>query len=63
MGVELIGSVHSLREPARDALKELERFSPDYVCVELYRPLQPARSIELGLARERYPDRLVCIDR
>lgn len=63
IGVELIGSVHSLREPARDVLMELERFSPDYVCVELYKPLQPTRSIELELVRKRYPDRIVCIDR
>jgi hypothetical protein len=63
LGVELIGSVHSLREPAALALEELERFSPDYVCVELYSPMQPTRSSELEMARERYPDRLVCIDR
>lgn len=63
MGVELIGSVHSLGEAARDVLQEVDRFSPDYVCVELFRPLQPTRSLELELVRERYPDRLVCIDR
>jgi hypothetical protein len=63
MGIELIGSVHSLGEAARDVLQEVDRFSPDYVCVELFRPLQPTRSLELELVRERYPDRLVCIDR
>lgn len=63
MGVELIGSVHSLREAARDVLIEVGRFSPDYVCIELFEPLQPTRSIELELVRERFPDRLVCIDR
>jgi len=61
--LELIGSVHSLREPAVEILGELQRFSPDNVCVELYRPLQPTKSFELKLARGRYLDRFVCIDR
>lgn len=63
LGVVLIGTVHSLEGAAREAMRELERFSPDVVCVELYRPLQPTRSRELALARERYRDRLACIDR
>ncbi len=62
-GLELIGSVHALREPARRIMEELSRFSPDYVCVELYRPLQPTGSFEVEMARERYLDRFVCIDR
>lgn len=61
--LELIGSVHSLREPALETLGELRHFSPDYVCVELFKPLQPTKSFELELARERYLDRFVCIDR
>lgn len=61
--LELIGSVHSLRRPAVDILSELRHFSPDSVCVELYQPLQPTKSLELELARGRYLDRFVCIDR
>lgn len=63
LGLELIGSVHSLRGPAVEILRELRRFSPDYVCVELFRPLQPTKAFELELARGRYLDRFVCIDR
>jgi hypothetical protein len=63
LDVELIGSVHSLRRPARDVIKELARFSPDHVCVELYAPLQPTKSFEIEMAREQYLDRFVCIDR
>jgi hypothetical protein len=62
-GLVLIGSVHSLREPARDIIKKMAKLSPDYVCVELSAPLQPTKSFELEMARERYLDRLVCIDR
>jgi hypothetical protein len=62
-GLELIGSVHALRKPAREIIKELARFSPDYVCVELYTPLQPTKSFEIEMARERYLDKFVCIDR
>jgi hypothetical protein len=62
-GLELIGSVHSLRRPAREIVKELARFSPDYVCVELHTPLQPTKSFEIEMARERYLDKFVCIDR
>jgi hypothetical protein len=62
-GLELIGSVHALRKPAREIIKELARFSPDYVCVELYAPLQPTKSFEIEMARERYLDKFVCIDR
>jgi hypothetical protein len=61
--LELIGSVHALRKPAREIIKELARFSPDYVCVELYTPLQPTKSFELEMAREQYLDKFVCIDR
>lgn len=61
--IELIGSVHSLYEPARQVIVEVDRFLPSYVCVELYEPLQPTRSLEIVLARERYLDRLICIDR
>lgn len=63
LGLELIGSVHALRKPAREIMKEIARFSPDYVCVELYEPLQPTKSFEIEMARERYLDKFVCIDR
>ncbi|WP_174589953.1 hypothetical protein [Methanocella conradii] len=63
MGLVLIGSVHSLREPAREIIKKITTLSPDYVCVELSAPLQPTKSFELEMARERYLDRFVCIDR
>ncbi len=63
LDMELIGSVHSLREPAGRIIKELRRLSPDYVCVELYKPLQPTKSFEIEMARERYLDRFICIDR
>ncbi len=63
LDMELIGSVHSLRRPAREIIRELIRFSPDYVCVELNSPLQPTKSFEIEMARERYLDKFVCIDR
>jgi hypothetical protein len=63
LGIELIGSVHTLRGTVRDILMEVSRFSPANVCVELYDPLQPTRSFEIEAARERYLDRFVCIDR
>jgi len=61
--LELIGSVHMLREPARRIMDRLRHCSPGYVCVALYRPLQPTKSFEVEMARERYLDRFVCIDR
>jgi hypothetical protein len=63
LDLELIGSVHMLLRPAREVLREIGRFSPDYVCVELYRALQPTKSFEIELARERYLDKFVPIDR
>jgi len=63
LGLELIGSVHALRGPARRIINELGRLSPDHVCVELYTPLQPTKSFEIEMARERYLDKFVCIDR
>lgn len=63
MGVEIVGAVHALYRAAPMAIKEIERFSPDCVCVELKAPDQPTRSYEIREARSRFPGKIVAIDR
>jgi hypothetical protein len=63
MGVEIAGTVHALSRIAPLAVNEIERFSPDCVCVELKAPGQRTRSYEILEARSRFPGKIVAIDR
>lgn len=63
LGIQVIGAVHSLRGVIPDILKEIKRFSPDYICVELSEPKQMSNSFEVDAVRQLYFDKMVCIDR
>lgn len=63
LDVEVIGTVHTLYRVAALAVKEIKRFDPDHICVELKAPGQPTDSFEILEARSLYPDRIIAIDR
>lgn len=63
LGLELIGTVHRLPGTVPGILREVERFSPGQVCVELSDPGQATGSFEVEAVRIRHADKLKCIDR
>jgi hypothetical protein len=63
IGVEIIGTLHALYSVVPLAAREIERFSPDCVCVELKAPGQRIGSYEILEARSRFPEKIFAIDR
>jgi hypothetical protein len=63
MDVELLGSVHALYGNVPRIMAEVERFSPDFIGVELTKPDRPTGSRDVDAVSGRYRDRLVCLDR
>lgn len=59
----LLGSVHSLSRNVPLILDEIERFSPDYIAIELSVPDRLTGSQDVDAVSRRYGDRLVCLDR
>ncbi|MGA9139197.1 MAG: hypothetical protein WBZ29_03175 [Methanocella sp.] len=61
--VVLLGSVHSLPRNVPLILREIERFSPDFIGIELTVPDRLTGSQDVDAVSTRYGDRLVCLDR
>jgi hypothetical protein len=61
--IEILGSVHSLQRNVPLILREIERFSPDFIAIELTVPDRLIGSQDVDAVSVRYGDRLVCLDR
>lgn len=63
LDVELLGSVHTLGSNVPLILREIERFAPDFITLELTDPTRKTGSMDVDAVNERFRDRIVPIDR
>jgi hypothetical protein len=63
LDVEILGSVHALYRNVPLILREIDRFSPGFVAIELTRPDRTTGSLDIDAVNEKNRDRIVCIDR
>jgi hypothetical protein len=61
--IEFLGGVHTLSRNVPLILREIERFSPDFIAIELTKPDRTTGAMDVDAVSNRYGDRLVCLDR
>jgi hypothetical protein len=59
----MLGSVHTLYRNVPRILDEIQRFSPDFIGIELTDPRHLTGSQDVDAVINRYGDRLICLDR